>query len=728
MQSQCIVRIVAVVGDKGIWQTNFTNIMLTFSTTLLLACFVVKKAATLGLATTGGIVNLSPMVESFSHCYINFTNYDTDILDFSAITVPYSHINFLIVSHRARTQKCRSISCEAQFILTDGSFSNKWVAYTHNVQRYMDSRNSRPKKITEMLIYPKYCFVIGPKSSSDFYGTGSWRLRLCAGERAIPSYLLTYDERQDTLGHARLVVNAVYFFCAYCAKIRVPTEFGWFPLPACAELVDTNVCKLHMLAAFSKVMEFEGNIWTTLIDYDQRKRLSNAHNFWNPFSRYGNVNIHTRLLQHLFEGRNASDILKSSDYKPRVYFEVIFRRVDGRPFHKLVLGREPNFYFITPHNVTEITRFLNKEQDMGRQQLIILLVVLVPLASVSLTIAIIVRLSGDAPFRRTLLHVFKWYFNITVSQSNPKDPLSRPWNSQRIINFWRNITLLWLLATIFLVAHVLSELPSSFMAYKINTTSHKRLYDIQNLTLYLFVDNSLCDHFEIKRRWAIRRQEKGIARSVCSNSALGGTTMCEFMHRLQLKRTFYERQANGMANPEDMRTNALYGLVFNSTFSCEKDVAKVLGQYKGNLSLAFIVREDEFKYYRGLLQRVITSTNDTWRLADNMNKEHLETDDLIHDEKAIFFTGGLHPIQNDLPRRMGRLLSSGIYNLWIKWERILFSKDGARHEKRDVKDIDGALQVRSLTFNNSNVFLALAVYVTFNAVAMLVYLIESFNH
>ena len=137
--------------------------------------------------------------------------------------------------------------------------------------------------------------------------------------------------------------------------------------------------------------------------------------------------------------------------------------------------------------------------------------------------------------------------------------------------------------------------------------------------------------------------------------------------------------------------------------------------------VAFVTYEHEFAYYWNKFN-ILMKRYPSWRFGNNFDAD----DDFGVNGKGFMFTDGMRPEQrNPFVGRLKVLLSSGIYALWERWERIKFSKSGIRNEN-DMKKVAGVAVggMSPLAFENSGTPWLVAGLMTTLAIAVCVFLVE----
>ena len=72
-----------------------------------------------------------------------------------------------------------------------------------------------------------------------------------------------------------------------------------------------------------------------------------------------------------------------------------------------------------------------------------------------------------------------------------------------------------------------------------------------------------------------------------------------------------------------------------------------------------------------------------WKFGNNF----YSAEDFGVEQRGYLFTDGLHSrFVNAFVGRLKKLISSGIYGLWDKWDRIRFSQSGIKAESKKLTD------------------------------------------
>ena len=112
-------------------------------------------------------------------------------------------------------------------------------------------------------------------------------------------------------------------------------------------------------------------------------------------------------------------------------------------------------------------------------------------------------------------------------------------------------------------------------------------------------------------------------------------------------------------------------------------------------SIAFLTFEHEFHNNWEKFKKIMEK-NPSIKYANNFNVD----DPIGATWEGLVFTDGLHPrLARGVIGRFKKLISSGIYSFWAKWDRIRFSQSGLQSCKKVAnREI---LKPGPLSFDNS---------------------------
>ncbi|CAG7731860.1 unnamed protein product [Allacma fusca] len=126
---------------------------------------------------------------------------------------------------------------------------------------------------------------------------------------------------------------------------------------------------------------------------------------------------------------------------------------------------------------------------------------------------------------------------------------------------------------------------------------------------------------------------------------------------------------------------------------CPEDLEKII---ENNLTLpqtALVIFSKEFEYYWDRLRIKMEGTN--WKFAHNRNAGN---DPLLRSPTSIYITKYFHEKYQYVVRRARIMLSSGLYSIWEKWDRIRFPECNSdfRSMKPHESDVRALSMERSL--------------------------------
>ena len=259
--------------------------------------------------------------------------------------------------------------------------------------------------------------------------------------------------------------------------------------------------------------------------------------------------------------------------------------------------------------------------------------------------------------------------------------------SQRSSVTLRVVVSMWLMAT----ATVLYVYQAGFSAELALTfpfvTSLRHLTELDNFSLYLLVSDDLC-----KRNRTQWRADTLLPYQPCIYDVFLFPE-CRIIYKLELMvdRGRYLSQNKAKADLAQ-RLLGSSPLLCNSEesihrFSTVNDT--------GRVGSAFITYDYEFQHNWNKFIKLMES-NPSLKYANNMDAD----DDFGVTFTGYVFTDGLHTrISNRVIGRFELLMSSGIYWLWEKWERIRFIPSSVQSEGRRFRK--EKMLPRALSFENS---------------------------
>ena len=118
----------------------------------------------------------------------------------------------------------------------------------------------------------------------------------------------------------------------------------------------------------------------------------------------------------------------------------------------------------------------------------------------------------------------------------------------------------------------------------------------------------------------------------------------------------------------------------------EKTIQAILAGNSTGSPVAFVTFAYEFQHYWELFTEIMKQ-HPSWKIANNFETIDPFSVDVIRYQ----FSEGLHERHSRrLAGRLKALLSSGIYGLWNRWDRIRFSSGGLRHDQKTLDTTNGS--------------------------------------
>ena len=242
-------------------------------------------------------------------------------------------------------------------------------------------------------------------------------------------------------------------------------------------------------------------------------------------------------------------------------------------------------------------------------------------------------------------------------------------------------------------------------------TSWRYLLELDNFTIYLLVNDNLC-----KQYGSERKAETILLYESCLLDNLLFPE-CQIIHKLALimDRGTFLAQNQAQANVAS-RLLGTSRLLCNNHEQIHK--FSTVNDPVGRASSAFLTYDYEFQHNWCKFVKIMES-NPSLKYAHNLDVD----DDFGVTFTGYVFTDGLHAmISNGVIGRFERLMSSGIYWLWERWDRIRFSQNRAQREAR-ISGSDRELP-RALSFENSGTPWLFGVQIVASMGALFIFLFE----
>ena len=223
-------------------------------------------------------------------------------------------------------------------------------------------------------------------------------------------------------------------------------------------------------------------------------------------------------------------------------------------------------------------------------------------------------------------------------------------------------------------------------------TSYEGFMDLENFTLYYLLNDNQCTKY-------LRPQTLN---STMGNACVEGSKYlaeCEIYNYIESSmldfhiRTLEIRRSSadttGLKSEVERHLRVL-GSFFvhgfplcNSVKRVEEQVEVIL---RAGRKAAFVTYGYEFQHNWEVFREVMKLHPD-WKIANNF----YSGDQFGVRKEAYVFTSGLkRRYQDRFEGRLKALVSSGIYELWVRWNRIKFSMSGLRHDEQKLSSFNGS--------------------------------------
>ncbi|CAG7659683.1 unnamed protein product [Allacma fusca] len=143
------------------------------------------------------------------------------------------------------------------------------------------------------------------------------------------------------------------------------------------------------------------------------------------------------------------------------------------------------------------------------------------------------------------------------------------------------------------------------------------------------------------------------------------------------------------------KLSTVWDMRHNVNFLCHSYL-KILLQGLNNTRIAFVTAQEDFDYHWNLLERVF---NDVSSQPIRLGSNRKGNDSFLQKPSQFFFPEGPSELQEVVLFRLRVLITSGIFGLWEKWDKIKFSNPPRNVWPRNVE------VVIPLGFGTSNIHL-----------------------
>ncbi|CAG7829635.1 unnamed protein product [Allacma fusca] len=509
-------------------------------------------------------------------------------------------------------------------------------------------------------------------------------------------------------------------------KARFKNVFGWVDCKCCVGIRDISQleftcpsidsCYSRMRDSFLKVTGKGKNIFWA----PQLEIFKNKYDFVysavlphktpglfssSPFHRHNPRRLLDSVMFFLISHLNNSDIKIYQGSKcPMITYDYQTNELK----QYFYVGTRNHFKFITPDHVYSVrSSFELYTKPFG-------LIVWVAVIGAVITVSIILeRISGyhnsnPIKFARIFMKTFS---TLLEQQVRVREPLKKLFHVPYII--WGTYLLMGVIITNYYKGTVKSDFTIQF-PYE---TKWKYLEDIQGFQYFVLVEERHCRKYNLS----------GVVKAndyYSSNLTAGKSIRSyEFYSELRYEhwklvqgytivaqRTF----SDALYNYVSQRLEKVSSFIRNMFFLCELDMVEFL---KGNGShgkIAVITANEDIDYHWGFLQKAVTAVP-KMELQFGSNKK-IEDDQFLRNPAYFMSTKGTDELRHGVPFRLRALISSGIFNLWEKWDKIRFT-----NPKRVGQVGDNA---KSLGFHSSNIHILFFMLLLGISCAIVIILVE----
>ncbi|CAG7827714.1 unnamed protein product [Allacma fusca] len=279
---------------------------------------------------------------------------------------------------------------------------------------------------------------------------------------------------------------------------------------------------------------------------------------------------------------------------------------------------------------------------------------------------------------------------------------------------------LWLLLSLVLNNSYKSVVESSLSIFYPVTTKWKSLAELSNFSLYVAIDSCA--------RYAPTQLLFGVEdnatldenyRHVCDQRDLVEKmdTNCKFWSAVN---------DLGHLRSSSVLASVLKGMKNSTWYFCTRNLKQIMRMYLMKPRSAFVTSTEKFEKFWRVFKVAMKTNYSSFKFASN-SKFH---DKSLNFDSGYFFStlDAFH--HHVVPNRLKILLSSGIYNLWTKWNE-------RRDESKNAQDSgsiagDESQQAEAsfepLSYSNSDLYLIFNLKFISLGISGLIFLFENFSH
>ncbi|CAG7730488.1 unnamed protein product [Allacma fusca] len=629
-----------------------------------------KKTHTLAAFQTPPIVKsnqLRPLMQKLSPCL-------TEIYEFAPV-IDYSQLRnpFLLTNPEfARAGNTRKIynptirsshRCKSVLILLPSDDSNiNPLNFTTYSGKKLDLSYNYFNEFYRAPIYPESIYGLQIQSSKEFHNNVTNTLNFVnvlfdiSPPYAPPVFVLLFNH---PLSPQNGNAAKFWFACEKCVSSLTPMDLGLslkiFEF-VCSSMEN---CYDAMITAYRQVIDNGRNVafipsYNDLAtDHIMFTTLRNKRP--SPFSRDFPAEIHEAVEVFLIEDLNSSlyqDYISLMEFYP---CPVTFHRLRAYKFVEMFhAGMTEPFKFMTPDKVTNVKMsFASFWKPFGNKVWIALVIatLIMSLLTIHEQKRFIVSHTFWWGFKVVHRFVLLWLVMIDQKVSFPK---------------MKQLTVgIYILMMLIITMQYKAFLKSDVTVTTPYETKWEYIEQLNEFSLYLLLSDKDCPSTELL---TIEPNH-----DLCRKLRTRNSDPCYFYSELLVQHSIlgmsmYHHQ--GYSEYEIKKLTLLRKLEANTFLLCLNQVQNIL---KGrSTKIAFIIPEKSFEFYRQILQEKAEGIQ-----GHNLNLGHNQK---VQDRFLVLphhysMTGGLHELNQVVPKRMRSLLTSGIYDLWARWDAIRFSKN-----------------------------------------------------
>ncbi|CAG7719701.1 unnamed protein product [Allacma fusca] len=513
--------------------------------------------------------------------------------------------------------------------------------------------------------------------------------------------------------HANLSANASiiakpshlergFFFCSSCSRDDYDLiEFG---------RSEENFYQDMLMAMQTLTKNGTNILWITAMPSGDTNVLLDKR---APFQIKSPTSLRVSILNFLLSGNNSTlmgryDKILERDQvprnyiwgagKPRILWELDWNTMqipDNLDFY--ITGCTSTFKFITSDGI------ITRKSDETFQRFIIpfqpsfwyfLLGTLVLTAFFISIIIYKIRPSGS--FARNFVGTLEKLLYILLEQDADGNEVT-----DVVSKFSKRALITWLVAAIVITNAYKGVVNSNYVFNFPFETKWQTLMDLSNFKLYLPTKNkSLCRN---------HRSLKYMNRSRNRLEVNMKFETHEFFN--QVNRWYVMSTLERFADEQKWRrTHSMLSYIMNRIyFFCDQTqkLANIITKELMEPKTAMVVETKRFPVYWRQVQGLVTA-NRKLKFAHNFKI----TDNFLKMPAGYYLTGGMDQVYQVVPNRLKTLMSSGIYGLWEKWDKINFP------ETEFERDVGGSIEflesntatVRPLMLRDPDIYLNFQLY------------------